>query len=57
MDNDHDLRHTDDPDGVAQRVHDLAARLVPKGSIPSKADSQVAVGHQGIGNPYAKLQL
>lgn len=56
MNDDHDFGNTDDPDGVAQGVHDLTASCAAKGMIPSKANSKVAVGHQGICYPHTKLQ-
>ena len=56
MNDDHDFSDTDDPDRVAQGVHDLTASCAAKGMVPSKADSKVAVGHQSICYPHTKLQ-
>ncbi len=56
MNDDHDLCHTDDPYGVAQGVHDLAAGLAAKGMVPRKAHSKVAVCYKSVRNPHTKLQ-
>ena len=52
----HDLCYADDPYGVAQGVHDLAARLAAKGMVPSKAHSKVAVCNKSVRDPHTKLQ-
>jgi len=56
MNYDHDLCHADDPYGVAQGVHDLAASLAAKGMVPRKSHSKVAVGDKSICDPHTKLQ-
>ncbi len=56
MNDDHDLCHTDDPYGMAQGVHDLAASLAAKGMVPRKAHSKVAVRDKSVCDPHTKLQ-
>lgn len=56
MDNDHDGRHTDNPDGVTQGVQNLVSSVAAKCVVASESNPKVAVGHQGISQVHTKLQ-
>ena len=55
VDYDHDFSHTNNPDRVPQGVHNLTPCCAAKSMIACKANSKVAVCHQGVSNPHAKL--